>query len=66
MKSADFPERKCRESVWNDLIAYSCELPDLHGGPCASTSFTPSVTRRDEWEKANPTWRADMKDDPYV
>ena len=66
MKVVEFPGRKCREAVWNDLIAYSCELPDLHPGPCASTSLASSVTRRDEWEQANPTWRTDMKDDPYV
>lgn len=66
MKRAEFPQRSCREPIWQDLITYACELPDLHPGPCASTTLTASAIRRDAWEKANPNWLADMKDDPYV
>lgn len=56
MKIADYPQRKCREAVWNDVgMAHNCELPNLHTGPCASSSVAASVTRRDAWEQANPS-----------
>jgi hypothetical protein len=55
MKAADYPSRKCREPVWGSHgMAYSCELPDLHLGPCASLSSQASVKVRDAWEEAHP------------
>lgn len=48
------PQRTCREAVFGDYQAYSCELPDLHGGPCRSWSVQASVQRRQAWETANP------------
>jgi hypothetical protein len=33
-------------------MAYTCELPDLHKGPCVSLSVKDSVTRREAWERA--------------
>lgn len=54
-KSAEYPQRKCREHVWNDVgLAYGCELPDLHTGPCASQSVQRASEARDRWEAANP------------
>lgn len=56
MKSADYPQRSCREPVWSQHgMAYSCELPDLHLGPCASMSVQASVKRRDTWEDEHPS-----------
>lgn len=49
---ASFPQRSCRDAVWGKHQAYTCELPDLHAGPCMSYSVKDSVTRRDQWEKA--------------
>lgn len=58
MQAAEYPQRSCREAVYNDhSMAYSCELPDLHPGPCASQSVKASVSRRDAWEGNNPDWR---------
>lgn len=61
MIPVEWPARKCREVVWHGDIAHSCEVIDLHPGPCASTSFAESVQRRDAFEAANPTWMTDMK-----
>lgn len=46
-----FPDRKCREPVWNDVIAHSCDLLDLHKGPCASQASHQSIQRRHQWHK---------------
>lgn len=59
MKKAEFPQRTCREPVWGQQ-AYSCELPDIHPGPCASFSVQSSVERRDAWEQAHPGWENDI------
>lgn len=57
MKIAAYPQRKCRDGIWNDMgIAYTCELPDLHRGPCATFSVKASVQRRDRWEEEHPGW----------
>jgi hypothetical protein len=57
MKIAEYPQRKCREGVWGDLgVAHTCELPDLHPGPCASLSVESSVRRRDAWEEDHQGW----------
>ncbi len=66
MKTAEWPERKCREVVWHGDIAHTCEVIDLHPGPCASFSHPESVKARDAWEKANPDWKSTMKEDPFV
>lgn len=47
-----WPERSCREPVWTEYQAYSCGLPELHKGPCASNSVRASLQRRDAWETA--------------
>lgn len=55
MRIAEYPVKACREAVWNDVgLAYTCELPNLHMGPCASQSVARSVKARDAWEEANP------------
>lgn len=60
MKSAEFPQRTCREPVAGAYQNYNCELPDLHPGPCASFSVLQSVERRDAWEERNPDWQKDI------
>lgn len=35
-------------------MAYICELPDLHLGPCMSQSVRDSMQRRVAWEGENP------------
>lgn len=55
METATYPQRRCRESVWSTLgLAYPCELPNLHVGPCASLSVQHTVQVRDAWEAENP------------
>ena len=62
MQVAEYPERRCREAVFNDAgMAYSCEVVDLHPGPCASFSVLASVERREQYEKANPDWRQHLR-----
>lgn len=39
-------------------IGYSCELPALHSGPCATFSMPHTVAARDKFEEANPEWRS--------
>lgn len=56
MNKAAFPQRTCREPVAGSYQNYSCELPDLHPGPCASFSVVSSVERRDAWEAAHEGW----------
>lgn len=51
MKPAEYPERTCREPVASELLMYSCELADLHEGPCASYSSAQSVRARESWER---------------
>lgn len=61
MEQVEYPQRKCREAIYNDVgLAYPCELVLLHPGPCATFSSHPTVTRRDAWEKAHPDWRKDI------
>lgn len=66
MKTAEFPQRKCRMPVagqWND---YPCEIREYHPGPCASLSVAASVRRREAWEEANPGWESLItSDDPF-
>lgn len=55
MKAAEYPQKRCREAVFNQVgMAYPCELPMLHTGPCGSFSVKESTDRRDAWEQANP------------
>ena len=55
MRPAEYPQRTCREAVFNaHAMAYNCELPNLHLGPCASQSVLASMSRRDRWEIDNP------------
>lgn len=61
MRAAEYPQRVCREAVYNDHgMAYNCELPDLHPGPHASYSVKDTVSRRDEWEIKNPGWEQNI------
>jgi hypothetical protein len=48
----EWPGRTCRDAVWGKYVAHTCELPDLHEGPCASMSVADSLRRREVWEKA--------------
>lgn len=66
MKKAEFPQRTCREPVWGEVQAYSCELPDLHPGPCASYSVKDSVERRNAWEGRNPGWEERIGDSTFM
>jgi hypothetical protein len=55
VKPTDYPLRKCREAVFSPQgLAYICELPELHRGPCLSQSIRTSIERRNAWEAANP------------
>lgn len=63
MDPVEWPARKCRQTIWKGDTAYSCEVVDLHPGPCATFSDTDGMTRRDEWEKANPDWKSQMKEE---
>jgi hypothetical protein len=57
VKSAEYPQRRCRQPVTEDgLIDHWCDLPELHPGPCAPSALPAAVTRRDAWEAANPGW----------
>lgn len=49
-RRVEWPERTCREPVHGRYSSYTCELPDLHQGPCVSFSVRDSVQRRDIWE----------------
>lgn len=61
MEKATYPEKTCREPVFNQhSMAYSCDLVLLHPGPCASFSVKDTVDRRDDWEARNPDWRANV------
>lgn len=58
MQKAEYPQKTCREGMMSDTgIGYNCELPTLHSGPCGNFSIPFSVTKRDEWEAANPDWK---------
>lgn len=58
MQVAEYPERKCREGVFNDAgLAYTCELSELHPGPHANFSVRSSVEARERYEENNPDWR---------
>ena len=58
MQKAQYPERQCREHVYNGVgMGYNCELPDLHPGPHANLGVRDSVRVRDRWEDQNPDWR---------
>lgn len=66
MKTAEYPERKCRIPVAGDHMDYLCEIREHHVGPCASTSVPRSVAARDAWEAANPGWESlSQFDDPF-
>jgi hypothetical protein len=61
MEAAEYPLKKCREGIYNDHgMAYTCELPLLHPGPCASFSIQRTVDQRDAWESAHPDWRQNI------
>jgi hypothetical protein len=66
VKTAEYPDRKCRLPVAGDYIDYNCEIKEHHPGPCASRSVRRSVIARDAWEKANPGWeQLSVFDDPF-
>lgn len=56
MKIAEYPQRTCRETIWNGDIAHACELFLGHAGPDATSRWPESVRLRDEWEAAHPGW----------
>jgi hypothetical protein len=61
MENAEYPQKACREAVYNDHgMGYTCELPEVHPGPCASFSVRRSVEQRDAWEERHPDWRANI------
>jgi hypothetical protein len=64
---AEFPGRKCREAFTLDgLTDYTCELPEHHPGPPASTSSQVSVNRREQWQEDHPGWeKMASNDDPF-
>lgn len=43
-------------------MAYGCELPDEHKGPCASNSVVASLQRREAWEAAQEALQDEQKD----
>lgn len=49
---ASYPERSCRDHVHGDYVSYTCELPELHKGPCVSWTVRASLQRRQAWENA--------------
>lgn len=63
---AEWPQRSCRDPVWGRYSAHSCELPDLHTGPCMSLSVKDSVTRRGQWERAQEAAQAVLRDDQEI
>jgi hypothetical protein len=54
MKTAEYPQRKCRMPVSDGLSDGSCEIAEFHHGPCADRGIPRSVRARDAWEEANP------------
>ena len=61
MQKAEYPERQCKEAVFNQVAnPYPCELVDLHPGPHANFSVVTTVAARDAWETAHPDWRGDV------
>ncbi len=52
IKRQEWPNRTCRDAVWGAYSAYTCELSDLHEGPCASQSVKESLQHREAWENA--------------
>lgn len=61
MERATYPQKTCRDHVFNDQgLGYTCELPVMHPGPCASFSVKTSVEHRDRWEENHPKWREDI------
>ncbi len=55
MKAAEYPAKTCREPLFSARgTGCTCELPNMHTGPCASFSASDSVQRRDLWEAENP------------
>lgn len=63
IEKVEWPQRTCRDAVWGSLMAYTCELPDLHQGPCVSLSVKDSVTRREAWERAQKAAEAVQTDE---
>lgn len=63
MKTAEYPQRKCRQPVSGEWQDYPCEIREWHLGPCASQSVAASVRLRDDWERAHPD-DADKARDP--
>lgn len=53
MERAVYPQRTCREPVAGKYQMYTCEVAELHQGPCASLSSPASVAARDRWEKSH-------------
>jgi hypothetical protein len=62
MDPVEWPERKCREVIYKGDQPYTCEVVDLHPGPCASFSHRETVERRDKWEAEHPNWKREMKE----
>lgn len=60
MEKPTFPQRSCREAVWNGPMVYPCEVVALHPGPHANFSSLESVKHRDAWENNNPDWKDEV------
>lgn len=57
LRRAEYPQRTCRQPVEGSAgQVYSCEIADVHPGPCASQSSRVSLQRRKAWEEQNPGW----------
>lgn len=51
----EYPMRTCREPIFDEFGAgHSCELPDLHRGPCVTLSSRATLQRHKAWMAANP------------
>lgn len=67
MQKAEYPRRQCREHVPGQWSDYLCPIQEHHAGPHAAFEVPESVTRRDEWEAANPGWeKLSVFDDPFA
>lgn len=60
IEKVQWPGRTCRDAVWGAHMAYTCELPDLHQGPCVSQSVADSLRRREVWEQAQQSEQEDQ------
>lgn len=66
MKTAEYPQRKCRLPVAGVHQDQVCAVREHHAGPCAAPEIPDSVKRRDAWEAEHPGWeKMSAFDDPF-